>query len=257
MKRFAYILTIFIAFLAFAIGCGGDRGTDVPNGVWSALDTSSHTSCEVLIGGSNAISTGGIYTRVTITHGPGDYDILVGGLTMIENGERGIINFSESIDGSPNRAFITLLGSKRMLLQFDSNSSMGNISYGLVENEYPISMSGIWGGENEVDDNNFSVIAVTYPYETNGNYGVVTVKYSTLGVAMTLKIKELKYLDQNGTTYFVLENNDSDQSTVVYEGTMMYDYERDVMEGVATCVNTGKNYNLQLSPVLTIDALNN
>ncbi len=255
MKRLAYILTILCAFLAFTSGCEDEKDYSTPDGVWSALDTSSHTSCEVVIGGSNAISSGGVYTRVTITHGPGNYDILLGGLVMTEGGETGVITFSESANGEPNRAFITMVGNKRMVLRFDENSSMSNASYGLAETKHPLSVSGIWAGEEEATDNDATISAVIYPCALNDSYGVITVGYPTLDRSITYSISKFRYNVQSGTGNFIIESTDKDQGIVSYEGVLTYDYEHDILLGNSISNNNGESFRFALSPKMTLDTL--
>ena len=106
MKR-TLLYILFIIWLGGIISCSGDdeRNASI-EGVWSYLYTESEQSCELVIGGSNAISSGGIYTRLAITNGNGDFDILVGGTVYTEAGENGVIKFSETKDGTTKSAWI-------------------------------------------------------------------------------------------------------------------------------------------------------
>ena len=253
MKINTYINGLIFALVLFLSGCGGDDSHTAPEGVWNCLNTETNTSCEMIIGGSNAISSGGVYTRVTVTYGPGDYEILLGGLVMTQNGETGIITFSESHDGTPNRAFITMVGSNRLLLRFDESSTVGNVTFGMAKSDFPQGINGVWGGETELDETNVKINAVIYPYALNDSYGKVTISYPAVEKSTVYTIAAFLYREINGTATFKLVSTDSEQSTMSYEGTLFFDYENDTLEGTVSTVSSNKSYDFTLSPVLTLD----
>lgn len=253
MKINTYINGLIIALTLLLSGCGGDDSYPAPEGVWNCLNTETNTSCEMVIGGSNAISTGGVYTRVTVTYGPGNYEILLGGLVMTQNGETGIITFSEAHDGTPNRAFITMIGNNRLLLRFDESSTVGNVTFGMAKSDFPQGISGVWGGETELDETSVKINAVIYPYAVDDSYGKITITYPAVEKSTVYNIVAFLYREINGAATFKLVSTESDQSTISYDGTLYFDYEKDTLEGSVSTDSSNKSYNFTLSPVLTLD----
>ena len=160
MKK-TLIYLLFTALLSLQFGCGGSDDGYSPDGVWCYMDSENNTICKLIIGGSNAISSGGTYTRLSIIKGVGDYDILLGGGVYNEKTESGIITFTESEDGSPNYTFVTLISSMRLMLRFDSNSNISNEVYTLTKTENPISLAGNWGGEMYYNDNKVNINSIS------------------------------------------------------------------------------------------------
>lgn len=252
MKRI-FISIICISLLALIGGCLSEDEGRVPDGVWSYIDESTNSSCILDIGGANAVSSGGVYSRLTICDGTDNYDIMIGGTLFNVATGSGEITFSESSTGKPNKAYFLMLDDNQITLRMGEGES--KTIFLLTRTSYPKTLVGLWGGSLNTHKGEATLSCNLFPTAVDGTFGAITFNTgnedSTIDDAYN--VSAYTYNSYTGEATFKLSTKGDDQ--VKMRGKMSYNYIHDVLEGIITDLTTNQQFEFTLSPSLTLETL--